>query len=707
MYRRNNSQWKQESWGLRGVGALRYYVIKESNGVFYLMRAGFIFGGPRAGEGTLRTVAQGSLQEMKNRAIQEIKAKKNPAMRRNVSDQRKALREKYRKKHGDDWWKKDSIKAKFDAELKKTPKGGFTRDGKTIAEPAASKSRGRGKKPFASKEIVDEFIDYAYGFYGRGGVHGMNTTKTQLRAATKEYIKALQDKNADYHYLVDKAYSKMPKFFDGDTTDRENVAIIVEDMYGKKKPSERFSGKKPSSRGRGKKRKEKTIKKKFYSESFYDKVDIAIQKKLAPIVDKGVSEMIAIDAEEVGWAVGYFATLELSDNKDIWFLQMKGNVNLPSGGIKAVSKSIDYDATPTKIANEAVKLYKRYINKYGGEKSSSATSYSGDRISLNMLKGAGLKRLAQAVGTFLPIIKGHVEVKQVHEDGAHIILGTSKYHLVFEVDPKNKNSITLDIQADNEDMIEFIGIKSSASLASMQAMVYDVLNTAHDFDGGKLLKRGFANKTLKQLQSGNKKSSSRSFSGKNSYMDKVDIAIEKHFSPVVKKGVSEMQAIDSDIYQWSVGDEGMLELVLIKDSVAIELDLNKGRSKNKKIEVAVKKKAMTPTQLAKQIAAYYKELTGKSSSKKSSSRKSSAKKSAPKKRAASRGKASKPHFKIGRKKGKFMWELVIGGDIATRSGYKSKATAKKAFMKAVSENADVLEERGVDSYELFCNVRDL
>ena len=93
--------------------------------------------------------------------------------------------------------------------------------------------------------------------------------------------------------------------------------------------------------------------------------------------------------------------------------------------------------------------------------------------------------------------------------------------------------------------------------------------------------------------------------------------------------------------------------------------------------------------------------------KKSSSRKSSAKKSAPKKRAASRGKASKPQFKIGRKKGKFMWELVIGGDIATRSGYKSKATAKKAFLKAVSENADVIEKHGVDSYELFCNVRDL
>lgn len=197
----------------------------------------------------------------------------NPAMRRNVSDQRKALRDKYRAKHGNDWWQDESIKAKFEAELKKTPKGGFTRGGERIARE------------------VDE----------------------------------------------------------------------------------------SKSRSRVKKRKEKVVKKEFYSESFYDKVDIAIQEKLAPIVDKGVSEMDAIDAEEVGWSVGDFATLELSDNKDIWFLQMKSDKKRGKKGIEAVSQSIDYNATPTKIANEAVKLYKRFIDKYGEKKSSSRKSSSKSR----------------------------------------------------------------------------------------------------------------------------------------------------------------------------------------------------------------------------------------------------------------------------------------------------------------------------------------
>ena len=294
----------------------------------------------------------------------------NPAMRRNVSDQRKALREKYRAKHGNDWWQDDSIKAKFDAELKKTPKGSFTRGGKTIAEPAASKSRGRGKKKSAPK--------------------------------------------------------------------------------------------KSSSR-------------------------------------------------------------------------------------KSSSKSLD------------------------------------------ILKGAGLKRLAKAIETFIPIIKGTVKVMMATEDGAHLVLGTSKYHLVFEVDPKNKKSINLDVQSNNEDVIEFIGIKSSASLESMKEMVYDVLNTAHDFDGGKLLKSGFAGKSLKQLQSGSKKSSSRKSSAKS-------------------------------------------------------------RAKGSRKQ--------------------------------------------------------KAEFKI-RKSGKsFKWELVIGGDIAQRAGYKSRATAKKALLGAIAKHEKLIEDRGVDTFKLYCDVRD-
>ena len=367
----------------------------------------------------------------------------NTMYRRNVSDQRKALREKYRVKHGNDWWQDDSIKAKFDAELKKTPKGSFTRGGVSLSEEVdegiefakkrakagdkdftykeMGKSRGRGKKKqVATKAKTDKFVNYVHSFYGPGEVSSINATKKEVRDAVKAYFDAFSNTRSKYKELVPRGG------FDGDSIDRENVFIILMDMTGREPAASK-------SRGRGKKRKEKVIKKKFYSESFYDKVDIAIQKKLAPIVDKGVSEMDAIDAEEVGWSVGDFATLELSDNKDIWFLQMKAHVNLPSGGIKAVSKSIEYDATPTKIANEAVKLYKRYINKYGPKKSSSRKSSS---KSLNTLKGAGLKRLAKAIETFIPIIKGTVKVEKVTDDGAHLILGTSKYHLVFEVDPE-------------------------------------------------------------------------------------------------------------------------------------------------------------------------------------------------------------------------------------------------------------------------------
>lgn len=381
--------------------------------------------------------------------------KKNPAMRRNASDQRKALREEYRKAHGDDWWKKDSIKDKFDAELKKTPKGGFTRGGVSLSQE------------------VDEGIEFA---------------------------------------------KKRAKKGDKDFTYKE---------IGKK------------SRGPGKK---KSAPKKSSSR-------------------KSSSKHIGKEIKVVGFPSKESGGKEMSESMFVEVIS--GTVNNGTG----------------KLMNDSVSSDLRYgdIVEFGG--------------------------------------------------------GNAKLH------PKFK-------------------------------------------------------KTTAKTK---KKSSSRSFSGQSSYMDKVDIAIEKHFSPVVKKGVSEMQMIDSDIYQWSVGDEGMLELVLIKDSIAIVLDLDN----NKIVEVAIKKKDMTPTQLAKQIAAYYKELTGKSSSKKSSSRKSSAKSR------AKGSKKQKAEFKI-RKSGKsFKWELIIDGDIATRSGYKSKATAKKAFLKAVSENADVIEKHGVDSYQLFCNVRDL
>ena len=271
----------------------------------------------------------------------------------NPSPKRKALRAKYRKKHGDDWWQDGKIKARFDKEIKKTPKGSFTRGGKPISEPAASKSRGRGKKPFASKEIVDEFIDYAYGFYGRGGVWGMNTTKTQLRAATKEYIKAFEDKNADYRYVVEKAFSKIPKSFDGDTIDRENVAVIVEDMYGKKKPSERFSGKKSSSR--------KGTRKISKPKDIYDKVYNQLLKHLDPLVPKGISGPSWFDAEVVSWQLGDESVLIMTDNKDEWFFEIIPDKK----GINQVSLILGNRSklTPTKIAKEVVQLYRMSKDK--------------------------------------------------------------------------------------------------------------------------------------------------------------------------------------------------------------------------------------------------------------------------------------------------------------------------------------------------------
>jgi hypothetical protein len=39
-------------------------------------------------------------------------------LRNNPSSKRKALRAKYRKKHGNDWWQDDKIKARFKKELK-------------------------------------------------------------------------------------------------------------------------------------------------------------------------------------------------------------------------------------------------------------------------------------------------------------------------------------------------------------------------------------------------------------------------------------------------------------------------------------------------------------------------------------------------------------------------------------------------------------
>jgi predicted kinase len=430
----------------------------------------------------------------------------NPAMRRNVSDQRKALRDKYRAKHGNDWWKSDSIKAKFEAELKKTPEGSFTRDGVSLSEPAASDSRSRGKK-------------------------------------RKEKVKPLTGKALE---RAMKATSERTKYLD-----------------------------------------------------FTEEVEIKIKKKLGPLIKgrQGISDM-AITSDDAGDYMTMMLgsrdiLLEISkpSARSLFHMQITDTSKGDKKGIKAVSQSVDKKATSTKLANEAVKLYKRFLEKYGDKKSSSVTSYSGDRISLNMLKGEGLKRLAQAIGTFFPIIKGNVKVMMTDEDGAHLLLGSSKYHLVFEVDPKNKNSINLDIQADNEDMIEFIGIKASASLESMKEMVYDVLNTAHDFDGGKLLKRGFANKTLKQIEGGSKKSSSP--------------------------------------------------------------------------------------------------------------------KSSSKSRSASRARAVKAEFKIAKSGKSYKWELVIGGDIATKSGYKTKESAKSAFLKAIAQHEKLIEDRGVDTFDLYCSVRDL
>ena len=160
--------------------------------------------------------------------------------RNNPSPKRKALRAKYRKKHGDDWWQDDKIKARFDKEMK-------------------------GGKPPA-----------------------------------KKYTK-----------------KKAPK------------------KYVKRKGTRKIS--KPKD--------------------IYDKVYNQLLKHLDPLVPKGISGPSWIDAEVVGWQLGDESLLIMTDNKDEWFFEIIPDKK----GINQVSLILGNRSklTPTKIAKEVVKLYKK------------------------------------------------------------------------------------------------------------------------------------------------------------------------------------------------------------------------------------------------------------------------------------------------------------------------------------------------------------
>ena len=89
--------------------------------------------------------------------------------------------------------------------------------------------------------------------------------------------------------------------------------------------------------------------------SSWKRINNAIVKKFGAI--GSISDMRHIDAEGVAWALGDGTTLQLWDNKDVWIVQILQYRRPKKNSI------VSYHATPTKIATEALRLYKATVAK--------------------------------------------------------------------------------------------------------------------------------------------------------------------------------------------------------------------------------------------------------------------------------------------------------------------------------------------------------
>jgi hypothetical protein len=81
--------------------------------------------------------------------------------RMNASPQRKALRAKYRERHGDEWWKDESVKAQFDKELGKTSRS-TTKKTQKRRVPAVRKHEDRFKPLSVEEAAVEAAVRLAY-----------------------------------------------------------------------------------------------------------------------------------------------------------------------------------------------------------------------------------------------------------------------------------------------------------------------------------------------------------------------------------------------------------------------------------------------------------------------------------------------------------------------------------------------------------------
>ena len=65
--------------------------------------------------------------------------------------------------------------------------------------------------------INDRFVEYVYGFYGKGGVASLNATKQDIADATDTHKRILKARGME---------------FCGDSIDREMVRDILTELYG-------------------------------------------------------------------------------------------------------------------------------------------------------------------------------------------------------------------------------------------------------------------------------------------------------------------------------------------------------------------------------------------------------------------------------------------------------------------------------------------
>ena len=65
--------------------------------------------------------------------------------------------------------------------------------------------------------INDKFVEYVYGFYGKGGVAPLGATKQDIADATDTHKRILQARGME---------------FCGDSIDREMVRDILTELYG-------------------------------------------------------------------------------------------------------------------------------------------------------------------------------------------------------------------------------------------------------------------------------------------------------------------------------------------------------------------------------------------------------------------------------------------------------------------------------------------